>query len=105
MGGGLHHLACVSNPHRYGQKAEPLNPGIAFVSQFQTLIGTVKRAWRHEDVEGILKAFQTLIGTVKRLDLYDLAAGGFTVSNPHRYGQKGGCGGARPPAPPGFKPS
>ena len=56
----------VSNPHRYGQKADKVDGGGVPRLGFQTLIGTVKRpdtgAGAIRDQEG----FQTLIGTVKR---------------------------------------
>ncbi len=73
-------------------------------TSFQTLIGTVKR-FVLGVLEAMLNLFQTLIGTVKRAALGAGGAPGLGVSNPHRYGQKGGTWGRRCAGSWGFKPS
>ncbi len=55
---------------------------------FQTLIGTVKSAFRVEDGHIVELMFQTLIGTVKRGHPQGSIWPPCCVSNPHRYGQK-----------------
>ncbi len=80
----------VSNPHRYGQKPASGETCPQRRQTFQTLIGTVKSRMPGCQPRSRL-TFQTLIGTVKReaLALTELLIRG-PVSNPHRYGQKGG---------------